>query len=116
MRHRKKGATLDRKKGPRTALLRGLVNSLILYEKIRTTKAKAKALKPIAEKFITLGKTPTIHHKRTLKSVLYTDGAVRKVFEVLGPRFKDRKGGYTRIIPLGPRQGDGAEMVQIEFV
>ncbi|MEK7607234.1 MAG: 50S ribosomal protein L17 [Patescibacteria group bacterium] len=116
MRHRKTGKILDRKQGPRKALLRGLVNSLVLYEKIKTTKAKAKAIKPIVEKYVTIGKTPSLHHKRLLKSELYTEGAIRKVFEVLGPRFKDRKGGYTRIINLGPRQGDGAEIVQIEFV
>lgn len=116
MRHRKKGKVLDRKVGPRTALLRGLAVSLILYEKMQTTKAKAKAVKPIVERLITRGKENTLAARRYLLKYLYKEAAVKKVLEELGPRYKDRKGGYTRIINVGRRQGDGAEVVQIELV
>jgi len=116
MRHRKKGKILDRKVGPRTALLRGLAVSLILYEKMQTTKAKAKTVKPIVEKLITRGKENTLAARRRLLKYLYKEAAVKKVLEVISPRYKDRKGGYTRIINVGRRQGDGAEIVQIELV
>ena len=116
MRHRKKGKILDRKVGPRTALLRGLAVSLILYEKMQTTKAKAKTVKPIVEKLITRGKINTLATRRYLLKYLYKEAAVKKVLEALGPRYKDRKGGYTRIINIGRRQGDAAEIVQIELV
>ena len=116
MRHRKNVATLDRRRGPREALLRGLVNNLVLYEKINTTKAKAKALKPYIERVVTYGKRTDIAAKRYVAARVYTDGARRKIFEVLGPRYLTRPGGYTRIIPLKRRQGDGAEIVRIEFV
>ncbi len=116
MRHRKKGKVLDRKAGPRKALLRGLAVSLILYEKMQTTKAKAKTVKPIVEKLITHGKANTLAARRYLIKYLYKEAAVRKVMEELGPRYKDRKGGYTRILNIGRRQGDGAEIVQIELV
>lgn len=116
MRHRKKGTTLDRRKGPREALLRGLVTNLVLYEKINTTKAKAKAVKPIVEHLVTIGKRNELSAKRYVAARIYTDGARRKIFEVLGPRYATRSGGYTRIIPLKRRAGDGAEIVRIEFV
>lgn len=116
MRHRKKGKILDRKIGPRKALLRNLAVSLILYEKIKTTKAKAKTLRPIVERLITKGKTNTLSARRNLLKYLYKETAVKKILEDLGPRYKDRKGGYARILNLGRRQGDGAEIVQIELV
>lgn len=116
MRHHKKGKILDRKYQPRKALLRGLATNLIIYEKIKTTKAKAKAVKPIVEKLITTSKTNTLASRRKLLAVLYHKKAIAKALEVLGPRYLERKGGYTRIINLGRRQGDGAEIVQIEFV
>lgn len=116
MRHRKKGKVLDRKVGPRTALLRGLAVSLILYEKMKTTKAKAKTVKPIVERLITRGKENTLAARRYLLKYLYKEAAVKKILEVISPRYKDRKGGYTRIINVGRRQGDGAEIVQIELV
>lgn len=116
MRHRKKGKVLDRKAGPRKALLRGLAVSLILYEKIKTTKAKAKVLRPIVEKLITRGKNNTLTGRRYLLKYLYQEAAVKKVLEELGPRYKERKGGYVRILNIGRRQGDGAEIVQIELV
>jgi large subunit ribosomal protein L17 len=116
MRHRNKTKILDRKKGPRKALFRALATDLILYEKIKTTEAKAKAIKPIVEKLITKGKAGDLHARRELLKFLYGENAVNKVIEDLGPRYKTRKGGYTRIIKLGARQGDAAKMVQIEFV
>jgi len=116
MRHRKKNKTLSRKDGARTALMRSLATSLVLYEKIKTTEAKARVLRPYVEKMITLGKKNTLHARRQLLAKLYIESAVKKVLDELSPRMKDRKGGYLRIIKLGKRQGDGAEMVRIEFV
>ena len=116
MRHRKKNKILDRKKGSRKALLRNLATNLILHEKIQTTEGKAKALKPVVEKLITKGKAGDLHARRELMKYLYLENAVKKVLEDLGPRYKERKGGYTRIVKLGARQGDTAKMAQIEFV
>jgi len=116
MRHRKKGKILDRPKGQREALLKGLVNSLVLYEHITTTKAKAKAVRPRVERLVTRAKDDTIAAKRYVRAQVYTDGARRKLFDVLGPRYQERPGGYTRSIPLRRRFGDGAALVRIEFV
>lgn len=116
MRHRKQGKVLDRKVGPRRALIKNLVQSLVFYEKIKTTEAKAKAIRPVIEKMVTLAKEPTLANRRLLLSRLPTEGAVKKLLEVYGPRYKSRHGGYTRIIKLGSRQGDRAAVAQIEFV
>lgn len=116
MRHQKRKVTLDRKTGPRTALLTGLAESLILYEKINTTKAKAKAVRPIVERLITKAKTKSLTTTRTLSSQLYTKNSVKKLTEELGPRYAERKGGYTRMTVLKNRVGDGAEEVLIELV
>ena len=116
MRHRNTGKILDRKKGPREALLRNLAMSVILYEKITTTKAKAKAVRPLVEKMISVGKGGTLTSRRTLSSFFYTENAAKKVMEELAPRYKDRNGGYVRLTNLVRRSGDGAEMVQIELV
>lgn len=116
MRHQKKKVTLDRKTGPRTALLKGLAESLILYEKINTTKAKAKAVRSVVEKLITRAKVNSLHNRRELQRQLITDNTVKKLIEELGPRYKERKGGYTRTIVLKNRVGDGAEEVLIELV
>lgn len=116
MRHRSKVKILDRKKGPREALLRNLAAQIVLYEKVRTTEAKAKTIKPFVEKMITLGKKPSLHARRQLGSFFYTEHPVKKILEDLGKRYENRSGGYTRIIKLGKRQGDGASMVQIELV
>lgn len=97
-------------------MLRNLAASVILYEKIKTTEAKAKAVKSLVEKAITSGKKPTLASRRKLLSFFYTDHPVKKIFEVLGPRYQNRAGGYTRIIKIGARKNDGAEMVQIELV
>jgi len=116
MRHLKKGKTLDRKKAPREALLRGLATSILIYEKVKTTEAKAKAVKPLVEKLITIAKKNNLGTRRKLLEVVYHKKAVNKALEVLGPRYADRKGGYTKITRVGKRQGDGAKVVQIEFV
>ena len=117
MRHRKKNVKLGRKKQPREAMLKNLASSFILYEKVKTTKAKAKAVQPIVEKLITMSKENNLTVRRRLMQALPVKSSVEKCLEVLGPRYKERKSGYTRIIKLAtPRVGDGAEMVQIEFV
>lgn len=116
MRHLKHKVTLDRKTGPRKALLRHLVESVILYEKVKTTQAKAKAAQPLVERAVTVSKRGTLVARRALVDELYTENAVRKCMEVLGPRYRDRRGGYTRIVKLGERKGDNAPVVQIEFV
>lgn len=116
MRHRRKGKTLDRKNGPRKALLRNLATSIVLYEHANTTLAKAKAVKPIVEKLVTTGKQKTLASRRKLAAYLTIESAVNKVLEEIGPRYANRQGGYLRIIKLGARQGDGAEMAQIQFV
>lgn len=116
MRHRKSGKILDRKVGPRRALVRNLAQSLVLHEKVQTTSAKAKVVRSYVERLVTTGKEPSLAHRRLLLQRLPTEGAVRKVLEVLGPRYKTRIGGYTRTTKLAARQGDRAAMVQIEFV
>ena len=116
MRHRKAGAKLKRDIGARRALLRNLVTSTILEERITTTIPKAKAAKPLVEKMITLAKRDTLHARRQAAAFLLTPEAVQKLFEKLGPRFNQRAGGYTRIVKLGWRQGDGAETAKLELV
>lgn len=116
MRHRNKNKTLDRKKGPRELMLRNLASSILLYEKVKTTKAKAQAVRPLVERLITASKAGDLTARRGLLKVLLQKNSVKKAIEVLGVRYKDRPGGYTRTTKLGARQGDGAEMVQIELV
>jgi large subunit ribosomal protein L17 len=116
MRHRNKNKILDRKKGPRELMLRNLASSIILYEKVKTTRAKAAAVRPLVEKLITTSRVGDLNARRALLEVLLQKNAVLKAMEVLGVRYKERNGGYTRTIKLGVRQGDGAEMVQIELV
>ena len=116
MRHRNSKVILDRKVGPRAALIKGLAMSLVLYEKIKTTHAKAKAVQPYVERLVTMSKNPSLANRRLLLARIPTEGAVKKLLEVLGPRYKTRAGGYTRITKLGLRQGDRAAVAQIEFV
>lgn len=116
MRHRNKGVILDRAKGPREMMLRNLVASVIIYEKVKTTSAKAKAIKPLVEKMISLSKKNDLNARRQLLEYLPQTLAVKKAMEVLGARYQNRAGGYTRIVKLGSRIGDGADMVQIELV
>ncbi len=116
MRHRNKKIILDRKKAPREALLKNLAAQIILYERVKTTAAKAKAVKPLVEKLITRSKKNTLLNRRHLLSILPIKSSVKKAFEVLGPRYQKRKGGYLRIVKLDRRPGDRAPLVQIEFV
>ncbi len=116
MRHRAKGRKLGREKAPRKALLKNLAQSVILYEKVKTTLAKAKEVRSLVERLITIGKKPGLTSRRRLLSKLPTELAVRKLLEELGPRYAQRNGGYTRLIKLGFRQGDAAQIVQIELV
>ncbi|MFA4818846.1 MAG: 50S ribosomal protein L17 [Patescibacteria group bacterium] len=116
MRHRKVGRKLDRTAAPRLALIKGLANSLVLYESIKTTVAKAKTVRSYVEKLVTIAKKPTLANRRLITSRLTTAGAVRKLLEVYGPRYNERPGGYTRIVKLARRQGDRARMAQIAFI
>lgn len=116
MRHNKKGKVFGREKAPREAMLRNLVQSVILYETVNTTLPKAKAVKPLVEKLITLGRTKTLTTRRALSRVLTIESAVNKVLEELGPRYAKRAGGYTRIIKLGHRAGDNAPIAQLQLI
>ena len=116
MRHRKGGFKLQRDASARRALLRGLATSLILNDRIVTTVTKAKAVRPHVERMITLAKRDTLHTRRLAAAYLVEADAVKKLFDTVGPRFADRPGGYTRIMRLGPRQGDGAEQALIELL
>lgn len=116
MRHLVKGKKLRRNTAQRKALLRNLVTSFLEKERIKTTLAKAKAARPLAEKMITLAKKDTLHARRQALQFIYKKSVVKKLFDELGPRFIERPGGYTRIIKLGPRQGDGAEMAILELI
>lgn len=116
MRHRKKKITLDRTASQRRRLLRNLATSLILYEGITTTDARARAVRPVVERLVSLGKKNNLPTRRKLLSYLNTRGAAKKVLEVLSPRFQQRPGGYLRCTRLGRLRGDGATMVRIEFI
>jgi large subunit ribosomal protein L17 len=116
MNHGRKVPKLQRDASHRKALLANLVCSLIEHTRIRTTLAKAKAVRPLAEKMVTLGKAGTLHSRRIALSALRQKEAVKRLFEEVAPRSKDRKGGYTRIIKIGPRLSDAAPMAFIEWV
>ena len=116
MRHRKGGFKLQRDPSARRALLRGLATNVIERDRVITTVTKAKAVRPWVEKMITLGKKDTLHSRRQAAAFLQTPAAVKKVFDTLAPRFSQQDGGYTRIVRLGPRRGDGAEEVVIEIL
>ena len=116
MRHRIKGKKLSRDSAQRKALLRSLVTSFLEKERIRTTLAKAKATRPVAEKMITLAKKNSLHSRRLALRFIYKREVVKKLFDEIGPRFSERPGGYTRIVKIGPRAGDGAEMALLELV
>jgi large subunit ribosomal protein L17 len=116
MRHRRGGYKLKRDVGARNSLLKGLVTSVIEQERVITTVPKAKAIKPLVERMITLAKRDTLHTRRQAASFLETPASVKKLFDTLGARFGQRTGGYTRIVRLGFRKGDGAEQAMIELV
>ncbi len=116
MRHGMKGRPLNRPTDERKRLLRSMMGSLLRYERITTTEARAKELRRHVEKLITTARRGDLHSRRLALSTLPDPPAVSKLFDVIAPRFKDRPGGYTRVTRLGPRKGDGAPMSQIEFV
>lgn len=116
MRHLRGGWKLKRDLGARKALLRGLATSIIEHERVVTTVPKAKAVKPLVERMITLGKKDSLHSRRMAAAFLETPGSVKKLFDVLAARFGQRNGGYVRITRLGFRKGDGAEQAMIELV
>jgi large subunit ribosomal protein L17 len=117
MRHRKNRHKLSRDASHRKALLRNLCREMIQHERIKTSQAKAKAVKPEVEKLITLGKRGDLHARRQALSALGQDKfLVHKLFEEVAPRYTERPGGYTRIVKLGPRRSDSTEMVFLELV
>ena len=116
MRHRRAGKKLGRDSAHRKALYSNLAGALIEHGRIKTTEAKAKAVKPFAEQMITLGKRGDLHARRLALAELRSQDVVHQLFADVAPRFADRPGGYTRIVRLGPRNGDAAEMVSLELV
>ncbi len=116
MRHKRAGYKLGRPLDARYMLLRNLVTSVIEQERVITTVTKAKAAKPIVDKMITLAKEDTLHSRREAAAFLKTPASVKKLFDTLGTRFGQRAGGYSRIVRLGPRKGDGAEQAMLELV
>jgi large subunit ribosomal protein L17 len=116
VRHRRAGKKLGRDSAHRRALYSNLAGALIEHGRIKTTEAKAKAVKPFAEQMITLGKRGDLHARRLALADLRSQDVVHQLFADVAPRFADRAGGYTRIVKLGPRQGDSAEMVYLELV
>jgi large subunit ribosomal protein L17 len=116
MRHLKSGRKLSRSSSHRWAMMRNLITSLLRDEKIRTTDPKAKELRRWAERVITLGKQGTLHARRQALGIVHDKAVVRKLFDTIAPRFKERPGGYTRIIKIGWRHGDAAPLSLIELV
>ena len=107
---------LSRKSGPRRALIRGQITSFLQAGRIETTAAKAKEIQPLAEKMITLAKRGDLHARRQALTILLDEDVVTRLFEKIGPKLEGRDGGYTRVIPKGPRRGDGAPIVILELV
>ena len=116
MRHRNAGYKLGRNTSHRRALLRNLVTSVILEDRVETTLTKAKAVRPLVEKMITLGKKGDLHSRRQALSYMMTAKSVDRLFDTVAPRYKDRQGGYLRIVRTGFQQGDGAEKAFIELL
>lgn len=116
MRHKKHGRKLGRTSAHRTALFRNQLAALVERERIKTTLPKAKELRPLAERMITQGKRGSVHARRLVRRWIPERRLIAKLFDEIAPRFADRPGGYTRIIKLGPRLGDGAEMALLELV
>lgn len=116
MRHLKAGRKLNRSSSHRLALLRNLVTSLLQHERIETTEAKAKELRRLSDRMIGLGKEGSLHARRQALGIIRDETVVRKVFDILAPRFKDRPGGYTRIVKVGWRLGDHAPLSVVELL
>jgi large subunit ribosomal protein L17 len=116
MRHRNSGRKLSRNTSHRRALLRNLVTSFLEHGRLMTTLPKAKEIRPLAEKMITLGKRDDLHARRQVQAYLLKEAIAKQVFDTIAPRFADRPGGYSRIIKLGYRKGDGADLAIIELL
>jgi large subunit ribosomal protein L17 len=116
MRHRRKGRQLSRTASHRRAMLRNMATSLFQHERVVTTQARAKELRPYAEKLITWARRGDLHARRQVERVIRDRKAAGRLFGDIGPRFAGRPGGYTRIVKLGHRSGDGAEMARIELL
>jgi large subunit ribosomal protein L17 len=116
MRHRNEGRKLSRNTSHRRALLRNLVTALLEHGRLMTTLPKAKEIRPLAEHMITLGKRDSLHARRQVQSYLLKAETAKMVFDTIAPKFADRKGGYSRIIKLGNRKGDGADIAIIELL
>lgn len=116
MRHQNNNKILDRKAGPRKALVKTLAGQIIVYEKVKTTEAKARVLKSYVEKLITKARKNDVTTMRLLKTKLNSMAAVKKLLEVYGPQFKERTGGYLRLVKAEKRKGDGAEMAYLEII
>jgi large subunit ribosomal protein L17 len=116
MRHRRKGRQLSRTASHRRAMLRNMATSLFQHERVVTTQARAKELRPYAEKLITWARRGDLHARRQVERVIRDRKAASRLFGDIGPRFAGRPGGYTRIVKLGHRSGDGAEMARIELL
>ena len=115
MRHRKKSEKFSRPRAQREALIKSLLRSLIIYERIRTTTSKAKAIRPMVEKLISLAKRGDLHSRRLAYSILESHVLVKRLFDDIGPRFNNKNGGYTRIFNIGTRKGDGAGLSLVEL-
>ncbi len=116
MRHRIGSNRLGRRPAHRTAMLRNMVTSLFRHERIRTTRAKALEVRKMAEKMITRAKVDSVHNRRMIFRDIKDEAVLARLFTDIGPRFTERPGGYTRVLRIGPRQGDAAEMVVLELV
>ncbi len=116
MRHGRAGRKFGRNPAQRSALLRQLSISMIMHERITTTEAKAKTIRPVVEKLISIASEDTPHHRRLVMQKIDNQVATEKLFDVLGPRYEAGKGGYTRISKLGPRKGDAAPLALIELI
>ena len=116
LRHKISGRQFGRASGPRRAMFRIMVTDLLRHGQIRTTVAKAKAIRPLTEKMVTLGKSGTLHDRRQAAAFITDKSVVKIVFDDIAPRFQERNGGYTRITRLGVRPGDAAEMALIELI
>ncbi len=116
MRHRMAGRRLGRSSTHRRALYRNQVTDLLRHEKLVTTEAKAKEVRSLTERMITLGKKGDLSHRRQALAFIFDTGVVKKLFDEIAPRYEERAGGYTRLTKLGPRKGDMAPMAQVELV
>lgn len=116
MRHRVSGRKFNRPTGHRVAMYRNLVRDLLLHERIETTEAKAKEVRPMAERIITRGRSGSLHDRREVQRFVTDTSVVKRLFDEIGPRFEGRPGGYTRITKIGQRRGDGAPMAVLELV